>query len=98
MLAGEAEWANRRLAPIFDEAIRNSMTTVGTEVRPNETVALHFKVTSPKPRPDLESRMLELVNEERAQQGLPALKPDPEMTAVARAHARDMFARGYFSH
>ncbi|RYY59712.1 MAG: hypothetical protein EOO12_15930, partial [Chitinophagaceae bacterium] len=39
-----------------------------------------------------------LVNEERAQQGLPALKPDPEMTAVARAHARDMFARGYFSH
>ncbi|TCZ64188.1 CvpA family protein [Flaviaesturariibacter aridisoli] len=98
MLAGEAEWANRRLAPIFDEAIRNSMTTVGTEVRPNETVALHFKVASPKPRPDLESRMLELVNEERAQQGLPALKPDPEMTAVARAHARDMFARGYFSH
>ena len=98
VLADEAEWANRRLAPIFDEAIRNSMTTVGTEVRPNETVALHFRVTNPRPRPDLERRMLELVNEERAQQGLPPLKPDPEMTAVARAHARDMFARGYFSH
>ncbi|RYY90619.1 MAG: hypothetical protein EOO15_01860 [Chitinophagaceae bacterium] len=98
MLANEAEWANRRLAPIFDEAIRHSMTKVGTEVRPNETVQLHFKVKSAKPRPDLEARMLELVNEERANEGLAALKADPEMTAVARAHAQDMFARGYFSH
>lgn len=98
MLSGEAEWANRRLAPIFDEAIRGSMTSVGTEVNPNESVALHYTVKNAPPRPDLESRMLALVNEERAAQGLPALQPDPELTAVARAHARDMFARGYFSH
>ncbi|GAB4091916.1 CvpA family protein [Flaviaesturariibacter terrae] len=97
-LSGEAEWANRRLAPIFDEAIRNSMTHVGTEVNPNETVKLHFTVRSPKTRNDLEARMLELVNEERAQAGLPALAADPELAMVARAHARDMFARGYFSH
>jgi uncharacterized protein YkwD len=98
LLSNEAEWANRRLAPIFDDAIRSSMTHVGTEVRPNETVKLHFTVKDPKVRNDLETRMLELVNEERARSGLPALKPDPEMAEVARAHARDMFARGYFSH
>ncbi|RYY40687.1 MAG: hypothetical protein EOO08_06040 [Chitinophagaceae bacterium] len=98
MLANEAEWANRRLAPIFDEAIRHSMTRVGTEVHHNETVPLHFKVKNAKPRPDLEARMLELVNEERANAGLPPLRTDPEMMAVARAHAADMFARGYFSH
>jgi uncharacterized protein YkwD len=26
------------------------------------------------------------------------LKADPEMAEVARAHSRDMFARGFFSH
>ncbi|TCJ19114.1 hypothetical protein EPD60_01485 [Flaviaesturariibacter flavus] len=98
LLSNEAEWANRRLAPIFDDAIRRSMTHVGTEVAPNETVKLHFTVKDPKTRTDLEARMLELVNEERAKAGLAPLKADPEMTAVARAHARDMFARGYFSH
>ncbi|RYY91687.1 MAG: hypothetical protein EOO11_22355, partial [Chitinophagaceae bacterium] len=98
MLAGEAEWANRKLAPIFDEAIRRSMTKVGTEVKPNETVTLHFTVKNPKLRTDLEAKMLELVNEERAREGLPALVADPELAVVARAHARDMFARGYFSH
>ncbi len=38
------------------------------------------------------------VNRERAAAGLPALAPDPEMTAVARKHSADMFARGYFAH
>ncbi|GAA4330443.1 CvpA family protein [Flaviaesturariibacter amylovorans] len=98
MLANEAEWANRKLAPIFDEAIRRSMTKVGTEVKPNETVTLHFKVKDPNVREDLEAKMLALVNEERAKEGLPPVKADPELAAVARAHARDMFARGYFSH
>lgn len=98
LLSSEAEWANRRLAPIFDEAIRKSMTHVGTEVNPNETVKLHFTVKDAKARPDLEAKMLTLVNEERAKQGLPPMAADPEMTAVARKHAADMFARGYFSH
>jgi uncharacterized protein YkwD len=31
-------------------------------------------------------------------EGLKPLKADPEMTVVARAHSRDMFARGYFAH
>jgi uncharacterized protein YkwD len=55
-------------------------------------------VKSPRTREDLEVKMLELVNEERIKRGLSPLKADPEMTLVARAHSRDMFARGYFSH
>jgi hypothetical protein len=39
-----------------------------------------------------------MVNKERAKAGLQPLKPDPEMTNVARVHSRDMFARGYFAH
>jgi uncharacterized protein YkwD len=42
--------------------------------------------------------MLELVNGERAAHGVKPLQADAEATEVARAHARDMFDRGYFSH
>jgi uncharacterized protein YkwD len=42
--------------------------------------------------------MLELINVERQAHGLQPLQADPEATDVARAHSRDMFARGYFSH
>jgi uncharacterized protein YkwD len=42
--------------------------------------------------------MLELVNRERAANGLEPLASDPEMTEVARRHSADMFERGYFSH
>ncbi|OGG24275.1 hypothetical protein A3A79_03755 [Candidatus Gottesmanbacteria bacterium RIFCSPLOWO2_01_FULL_43_11b] len=45
-----------------------------------------------------ENRMVELVNSERAKVGAPALIIDMKITAVARAHSRDMFERAYFSH
>jgi uncharacterized protein YkwD len=97
-LEKEVEWANEKFSPIFDNAIRESMITKTVEARPDETIILHFKVANAQARPDLESKMLQLVNEERKKAGLPPLKPDPELTLVARAHSQDMFARGYFSH
>jgi uncharacterized protein YkwD len=42
--------------------------------------------------------MLDMVNGERAKQGLRPLKSDPELGEVARAHSADMLERGYFSH
>jgi hypothetical protein len=42
--------------------------------------------------------MLDLVNAERRAAGLKPVKADPELVQVARAHSRDMLARGYFSH
>ena len=73
----------------------NSLTVNPTS---DESVPLGFTHQDPEIRPDLEARMLVLVNNERAKAGLPALRADPEMTRVARAHSRDMFARGYFAH
>ena len=64
----------------------------------SERVSLPYKVASPRPRPDLEARMLELVNKERMAVGLKPLAPDLELTEVARRHSVDMFARGYFAH
>ncbi|UII58630.1 CAP domain-containing protein (plasmid) [Cytobacillus spongiae] len=45
-----------------------------------------------------EQKVVELTNQERAKQGLPALKVDPELSKVAREKSRDMQANNYFSH
>lgn len=93
-----AQWAEASISPVFNDAVKRSMSTTTIEPKSNETVKLPFTVTNPKTRPDLEAKMLQLVNEERRKKGLHDLKPDPQMTLVARAHAKDMFAKGYFAH
>jgi uncharacterized protein YkwD len=97
-LSDKIEWIDSKVSPVFDEAVSKTMHRLTVKPGSNETVKLPYTVKDPKIRPDLEAQMLVLVNEERAKEGLKALKADPEMTEVARAHSRDMFARGYFSH
>lgn len=92
----QVAWLDETLAPVFDEAVRKSMTKMTIES--NETVKLNFTVQNAKPRPDLEAKMLEMVNEERAREGLQPLAADTALTRVARMHSQDMFARGYFAH
>ena len=91
-------WIDQKLAPIFNDAVKQTLTRTTVEPESNETVQLNFTVTDTKPRPDLEARMLELVNAERTSRGLSALVADPKLVPVGRAHDSDMFARGYFSH
>lgn len=50
------------------------------------------------PDPAAEMRTLELVNQERAKEGLRPLEFDDEMREVARAHSLEMFQLGYFAH
>lgn len=45
-----------------------------------------------------EQRMLDLVNQERQQRGLPALRVDAGLESVARAKAHDLVDNHYFSH
>jgi len=97
-LAMQSEWANKKLAPVFDEAVRHTMNSLTVHPSSNEQINLHFTYDNPKVRPFLEEKMLELVNEERAKEGIAPLKADPEMTRVARAQSKDMFSRGYFAH
>ena len=97
-LAAPAEWLESRLTPIFQEAVSKTMNRMVVKPGSRERVPLAFTVQNPQPRPDLEASMLQWVNEERAAQRLAPLRVDPELTEVARAHSRDMFARGYFSH
>lgn len=46
----------------------------------------------------MEEQMVRLVNTERAKQGLPALRMDPQLAKLARVKSQDMINRNYFSH
>ena len=97
-LAVYAEQLEGELRPVFGDAIARSLNLLTIRPDSNERVELPFKVENPRPRPDLEKQMLDLVNKERQANGLNPLAPDPKLTEVARAHSADMFARGYFAH
>jgi uncharacterized protein YkwD len=97
-LAGYTESLEARLTPIFNDAFRQTLNNLTINPESDETVQLPFKVAHPKPRPDLEAQMLELLNKERRETGLSPLSADTTLRVVARMHAADMFARGYFSH
>jgi uncharacterized protein YkwD/uncharacterized membrane protein required for colicin V production len=93
--AERLEW---QLRPVFADAIGRTFNLLTIHPDSDERVTLPFKVATTRPRPDLEQRMLDLVNQERAAAGLRPLVADPELTEVARRHSADMFARGYFAH
>lgn len=97
-LGVQVAWLDEKFSPIFGEAAKETMNRLMVKPESGETVNLHYTVKDSKARPDLEAEMLQLVNNERAKRGLSPVKADPELTAVARAHSTDMFARGYFSH
>lgn len=87
----------RPFAPALD-AVNRSINKMTIAPGSSESISLPFVVENPRPRPDLENQMLDLLNEERVKANLPALTLDEELTPVARRHSEDMFARGYFSH
>jgi uncharacterized protein YkwD len=97
-LAVYAQELESRLHPVFAEAVAETLNLLTVQPDSHERVALPFKVATATPRPELEARMLELVNRERRANGLRELAADPELTEVARKHSGDMFARGYFAH
>jgi uncharacterized protein YkwD len=53
---------------------------------------------APSSQEEAEERMLQLVNEDRAQQKLPPLSLDPRLVAVARSHSQEMHDTGIVAH
>lgn len=97
-LAVFTEEFENALAPVFNPAAEQTLNRITVKPESDERIDLRFKVENPRPRPDLEAEMVELVNRDRAANNLKPLEADSEMTVVARKHSADMFARGYFSH
>lgn len=98
-LSVQAGWANKKLAPVFDAAVKQTMNGLSVKQHnEHEEANLDFTYDDPETRPDLEMKMLEWINNERTKKGLRPLKADPQETLVARDHSKDMFVRGYFAH
>lgn len=88
----------QRLNDVFGGALNDTLSFMTVEPKSEETVELHFTVADGKPDPEAEKEMLKLVNIEREKQGLEPVEYNSALEDVARAHSKDMFARGYFSH
>ncbi len=97
-LAVQAEGMAEMFNPVFGEAVSKALTYITIPPGSSENIELHFTMSDSIVRPDLETNMLALVNNERKIQGLEPFQEDAELKAVARQHSTDMFVRGYFSH
>src|SRR6266436_6733573 len=64
-LAVYTERLEAALHPVFGEAIAETLNLLTIRPESNERVTLPYTVATPRPRPELEAKMLELVNEER---------------------------------
>lgn len=96
MLTAASEF-DRAVTAWVPEDAREGLTFV--TVPPEERTSVSIPPTANiRVDPQAETAMLQLVNQERTSRGLPALRMDATLRAVARAHSADMFQRGYFSH
>lgn len=74
-------------------------TTSGntTTTKPTTSTTPTTTTSTGNPTAD-EQRALQLLNADRAKQGLPALKFNAKLTSLAERYAQDMINRGYFAH
>jgi uncharacterized protein YkwD len=86
------------LKNIFGNFANDTLTFLTIHPRSDESVNLGFKTDNFTFDDRSEQAMIDLVNQERAAQGLWLLKYDSGLKEVGRLHSADMFKRGYFSH
>lgn len=94
---GLTRFIERTLGAPFSDTF-NFVTTPNGHDATSVTIPKIPDAARLKPEPTLETQMLDLINRERAAAGLTPLVADPDAQIVARAHSRDMWLRGYFSH
>ncbi len=82
----------------FGGAINDTLTFLTVKPEGDETTDLGFKTDKVSVDTVSENRMLDMVNQERTSRGLNKLVMDQKLQDLARAHCKDMFEKGYFSH
>lgn len=86
------------LNEVFGGVLENSLTYFTIRPGSRESVSLEVGNEGLTVDQEAEGVMFELVNEERRSKGIEELSWRPELVPMARAHARDMWERKYFSH
>lgn len=99
-LIGRTQVVERQLNSIFGEAVNETLSflTINSNPISEEKVNLGFTQNQLIIDEQSEETMLTLVNQERTKSKLSLLVSNIKLREVARAHARDMFIQGYFSH
>lgn len=97
-LVNKATIIERPLNNIFGPIAKQGLTFL--TVKPEEKGSVPLQFTQKQLTNDFasEQEMFKFVNAERAKVDVAPLKWNEEQARVGRAHSRDMFERGYFSH
>ena len=95
-LSQKDQWPGKFLSEMAADIGYGAPTTIHT--KGTEIVSLSFRTGVFRSRPDLEIRMLDLINNERKKAGLKLMAFDKKLAQVAVKHSSDMLQRGYFSH
>ena len=100
ILIHKTQGIEEKLNAVFGEAVNETLTflTVNPSPMSQESLDLGFTQKEGKVDVQAENSMLTLVNIERQKNNLPPLESNSALKELARLYARDMFARGYFSH
>jgi len=98
LLLSQAQGLEKELNRVFGGAISETINFLTVEPKSNEIVSLNFKTKNFSPDPAAERYMFSLINKERLSREVKEVVFDGELNNVGRAHCKDMFERGYFSH
>lgn len=98
LLLSHTQGLEKELNKVFGEAISETINFLTVEPKSNEIVSLNFKTSNFSPDPTAERYMFSLINKGRASRGLREVLFEDHLRNVGRAHCKDMFERGYFSH
>ncbi|QUI25663.1 hypothetical protein HZI73_10030 [Vallitalea pronyensis] len=79
-------------------APNNAATPNTTAPNDNATANGNQNTTTNQSISSGEQQMINLVNQSRKQNGLPALQADNELSEIARIKSKDMIDKNYFSH
>lgn len=83
---------------VFGKGIEDLINFFTLPPQSDKVVSLNYHTQNLQTDEASENEMLALVNKERKTRGLSELKMNDHLRDVARAHSKDMFERGYFSH
>lgn len=99
-LVNRTQAIERQLNAIFGEAVNETLTFLTINANPSSSEHVNLGFFQPDGTVDEsgETTMLTLVNQERTSRGLRELTVSPALRSLGRDYAKDMFARGYFSH
>ncbi|MEK7581190.1 MAG: CvpA family protein [Patescibacteria group bacterium] len=97
-LVNKATLLEKPFNDIFGPITKQTLTFLTVKPEDKGSVDLKFTQKTVSVDYDAEKQMFALVNEERMKAGARPLVLRDNLAEVARAHSRDMFARGYFSH